>query len=141
MRFDLMVNHFTYELSQCPNEKFVIFEPNFKRNFLHVRDACRAFSFMVGRHDLTGPFNLGLPTANMTKWELAEKVCDVLGLSKNVLSVGAGVDPDRRNYIVSNNKILRTGFEFRHSLEEGIKEVAQLCEFYYEEEIETMRNR
>ena len=34
-----------------------------------------------------------------------------------------GSDPDKRNYIVSNEKLRRAGFEARRSLDSGIKEL------------------
>lgn len=155
MRFDLMVNDFTQKLSRLrwqpcatPTPRLEIFEPHFKRNFVHVRDVSRAFRFLMGRQWLTGPFNLGLPTANLTKWELATRVCDVIGLSHQAVSVGVGIDPDRRNYLVSNEKIMKAGFFFEHELEHGINEVSLLCKILHSglsndemaEQLNTMRN-
>jgi len=34
-----------------------------------------------------------------------------------------GSDPDKRNYIVSNQRLREAGFEARRSLEEGIREL------------------
>jgi len=144
MRMDLMVNDFTWRLFNIRHRlnlresgktigttkadvQLSIYEPHFKRNFVHVRDVCNAFLFMLGRHHLRGPYNLGLPTANLTKMELAHAICDILGLDRRVVVVGNGEDPDKRNYLVSNEKILSTGFLFKHTLEMGVREVETVC--------------
>ena len=142
MRMDLMVNDFTgriYALKQTGGS-FSIFEPHFKRNFVGVQDVARAFLFMLMNSWHKGAYNLGLPTANLTKMELALRICDVLGVSREVVKVGDGKDPDQRNYLVSNDKILSAGFEFRHDLETGIREVAQVVSLLPAEQVKKMRN-
>jgi nucleoside-diphosphate-sugar epimerase len=151
MRTDLMVNSFTVAL--C-NTKYVydrghqvnlfqIFEPHFKRNFVGVQDVARAFVHMLWRATTGGDggvYNLGLPTANLTKLELAHKVCDTIGLSRELVTVGEGTDPDRRNYLVSNDKILKTGFKFTHTLEDGIREVERVAKMCPPDSLNAMRN-
>ncbi len=146
-RLDLMVNDFTAKLCEirdlrefcCPFHNFEVFEPEFKRNFVHVRDVCRAFIHAI-KHDLKGAYNVGLPTANLTKMELAHRVCDVLDVSREVVKVGTGKDPDKRNYLVSNKKLLSTGFIFHHELDQGIREIEQLTKFFGKAERKKMRN-
>lgn len=149
MRLDLMVNDFTRHLAARKRQAddaqkliipFAIFEPHFKRNFVGVRDVCRAFVHMLTYTGPRGVFNLGLPTANLTKMELAHKVCDAIGLSREAVVVGEGKDPDRRNYLVSNDKVLRAGFKFEQSLEAGIREVARVCDLVTHEQAKSMRN-
>lgn len=154
MRMDLMVNDFTAKLveardtidaiaqTSCTPEnavRFEIFDPQFKRNFVHVNDVVRAFIFAIER-DLTGVYNLGLPTANLTKMQLAEFICEQLGVSRDILKVGNGKDPDQRNYLVSNDKILSTGFCFENDLAKGIQEVVQICKMASRSELKKMRN-
>lgn len=145
MRLDLMVNDFTYRL--CNMKKvgdfhppFVIYEPHYKRNFVGVQDVARAIVHMLTYNGPRGVFNLGLPTANLTKLELAHKVCDTIGLSREVVVTGEGRDPDQRNYLVSNDKVLRAGFKFEHSLEAGIREVARVFDLVTAEQAKGMRN-
>lgn len=138
MRFDLMVNDFVCQLSR--HRPFSIFEPHFKRNFVHIRDVARAFFFMLSHDYLHGPFNLGLPDANLTKWELATTICDTLNIDKDRLRVGDGRDPDQRNYLISNERITLNGFVFRHGLVQGIREVATLCQHIGNNDITSMRN-
>lgn len=122
MRIDLLVNDFTY---RAVKDRFVIvFEGHFKRNYIHIRDVARAFIHGIDNFDTmkNEPYNVGLSDANLSKLELCakikEQVTDFIYLEAPV-----GEDPDKRDYIVSNEKIERTGFKPRHSLEMGIKEL------------------
>lgn len=127
MRFDLLVNDFTYRAwrDRC----LVLYEQTFKRNFVHIEDVAQAFCFAIEHFDrLAGePYNVGLDSANISKEELAMRIKQfVPGLYIHAAAVGA--DPDKRNYIVSNEKLRRKGFEARRSLEEGIQQLLKCCE-------------
>lgn len=152
MRMDLMVNDFTRRLTYMKlrgfrklqpggfnGKQFEVFDPHYKRNFVHVMDVARAFIYAI-ENDLDGVYNLGLPTANLTKLELAHTVCDQIGLSREAVIVGNGIDPDKRNYIVSNDKILSTGFRFENDLARGIAEVNTLCVCINESRTREMSN-
>ena len=122
MRLDLLVNDFTYRA--LIDRTVVLFEANFKRNYLHVRDA--AFSFLHTIDNYTKmvgePFNVGLSDANLSKKELCESIKKEIPEFQYVISE-IGKDPDQRNYIVSNAKIEKTGFETKVSLSDGIREL------------------
>jgi nucleoside-diphosphate-sugar epimerase len=67
-------------------------------------------------------YNVGLDAANLSKEELALEVKKyVPELYIDFARIGA--DPDRRNYIVSNEKIRRAGFAAKRMLGEGIQEL------------------
>jgi nucleoside-diphosphate-sugar epimerase len=122
MRLDLLVNDFTY---RAVVDRFVVlFEPHFKRNYLHVRDAARSFLHALVNYDrMKGqPYNVGLSDANLSKWELCEAIRRHV---PEFYFTGAevGEDPDKRNYIVSNRKVEATGFKPGISLDEGIQEL------------------
>jgi nucleoside-diphosphate-sugar epimerase len=122
MRLDLLVNDFTY---RALKDRFlVVFEGHFRRNYVHVRDVAAAFIHAMERFDrMRGEaFNVGLPDANLTKLELCEKIKEQVP-DFLYLEAPVGEDPDKRDYIVSNAKIERTGFAPRHSLEAGIAEI------------------
>jgi nucleoside-diphosphate-sugar epimerase len=138
MRMDLMVNDFTAKLYR--DRKIEVFDPDFKRNFVHVRDVVSAIQFMITRYYQTGIFNLGLPSANLTKMELALTIADFLKVPYCNVTIGTGSDPDRRNYLVSNKKILSSGFKFSHSLEDGIREVSLVCQTHSSSQLAEMRN-
>jgi nucleoside-diphosphate-sugar epimerase len=122
MRLDLLVNHFVYVAYK--DRYLVIFEKDFKRNFVHVRDvadamihALKNFEGMTGR-----PYNLGLDSANYSKEQLARKIQDyVPGFYIHFAPIGQ--DPDKRNYFVSNERLRQAGFEARRSLDQGIREL------------------
>lgn len=122
MRLDLLVNHFVY--AAVTDRYLVIFEKDFKRNFIHVRDVADAFVHclanggkMAGR-----AYNAGLDAANVSKEELALLVQEqVPGF--HVVFSEIGSDPDKRNYIVSNQRLREAGFEARRSLADGIAEL------------------
>lgn len=138
MRYDLMVNDFTHKL--CTEQAIEIFEPEFRRNFVHVRDVARLFVRMLCDHRLRGVFNVGLPQANLSKFELADKIASILNLPSSCVTIGQGQDTDKRNYLVSNAKLIRTGFRFSYSLEDGVIGVANLTSLLTPLQIARMRN-
>jgi nucleoside-diphosphate-sugar epimerase len=122
MRIDLLVNHFVYEA--VTRGYLVIFEKHFKRNYVHIRDVADCFVHCIQNGDgmLNRPFNLGLDSANLSKQELADKIQEYVP-KFYVHYSEVGSDPDKRNYIVSNQRLREAGFEARRSLDEGIREL------------------
>ena len=133
-RFDLMVNDFVAKAHF--NGGIEVFEPKFRRNFVHVRDVVRACIWSIDP-SMQGVYNVGLDSANCTKYELAMKVC---GLTAGHVTIGKGTDPDKRDYNVSSEKLLKTGFHFQYTLEYGIREVAKLCTLVSHDFIKSARN-
>ena len=122
MRTDLLVNDFTY---RAVYDKYVVlFESHFKRNYIHVRDVARAFLHVMNNHDkMAGQiYNVGLSEANLSKKELCEKVKQQV-TDFVYIEAAVGKDPDQRNYIVSNAKIEKTGFQPMYSIDHGINEL------------------
>lgn len=124
MRTDLLVNDLVKEAVQ--KKYIMVFEPHFKRNFIHIRDVVRAFihcmdNFGTMKHQV---YNVGLSDANLSKWELCQMI------KKHIPDLeffeGSGEDPDKRNYIVSNEKIEKTGFSPKFSLDDGIVELIKI---------------
>jgi nucleoside-diphosphate-sugar epimerase len=122
MRLDLLVNDFAYRA--CVDRCLVLFEGRFRRNFLHVRDAARAFLHGIDHFEtMKGrPYNVGLSDANLSKIELCQRIQQHLP-SFVYLESPVGADPDRRDYIVSNERIEKTGFRPAFSLDDGIREL------------------
>lgn len=121
-RLDLLVNHFTY--AAFFDGYLVIFEKEFKRNYVHIRDVADCFihcirnqARMIGK-----PFNVGLDDANLSKEELAMKIKE--HIPKFYLHFSeVGSDPDKRNYIVSNKRLADVGFVAQRTLDDGIREL------------------
>lgn len=122
MRLDLLVNHFVY--AAVTDGYIVIFEKDFKRNFIHIRDVADCFVYSIEHADrMVGrSYNVGLDGANLSKEELALKIKGyVPDFYIHFSEIGS--DPDKRNYIVSNQRLREAGFEAKRSLEEGIEEL------------------
>lgn len=122
MRLDLLVNDFTY---RAVNDRFlVIFEPHFKRNYVHVRDVAKAFIHCLDNFDSmkNEPYNVGLSEANLSKWELCEEIKNQVP-DFYFTEAKIGEDPDKRDYIVSNEKIEATGWRADYSLKASIAEL------------------
>ncbi len=121
-RLDLLVNDFVYRAVH--DRAVVLFEADFKRNYIHVRDVTNAFLHGLNNFDAmkNEPYNVGLSDANLSKRELCEKIHAHLP-SFVFLEAPIGEDPDKRDYIVSNEKIEATGFKPAFSLDDGIREL------------------
>jgi nucleoside-diphosphate-sugar epimerase len=125
MRSDLLVNNF---VQRAVNENYIdVFEPNFRRNFIHIKDVVQAIVFSIKNFNKlkSNVYNLGLSSANVTKIDLAKKI------KKQIKSLRIKVilnksDPDKRDYFVSNAKIEKKGFKAKISLDQGIKELIQV---------------
>ncbi len=122
MRLDLLVNDFTFRA--CQDRCIVLFEEHFKRNYIHVRDVASAFYFGITHFDqMQGhAFNVGLSNANLSKRELCEKIKEFVP-HLYIHSAGIGEDPDKRDYLVSNEKLEALGWKPEVSLGEGIREM------------------
>jgi nucleoside-diphosphate-sugar epimerase len=122
MRVDLLVNDFVHRAVM--DRAVVIFEGHFKRNYIHIRDVARVFSFALENFSrMKGkPYNVGLEDANLSKLELCAVIKQhIPGFT--YLEAPIGEDPDKRDYIVSNQRILSTGWAPEWSLDRGIKEL------------------
>ena len=122
MRMDLLVNDFVYRAVK--DRSLVLFEEHFRRNYIHIRDVAKVFLFGIESYEkMRGePYNVGLSSANLTKRELAEKIKEYVP-ELNIISAEFGEDPDKRDYIVSNEKIESLGWMPDHTLDSGIQEL------------------
>lgn len=126
MRMDLLVNDFTW---RAWNDRFIVlFESNFLRNFIHIRDVAYAIEMAISRSNkMSGQvYNLGNTSANVNKLDLC------LAIKKQVpdfyiTESEINKDPDQRNYIVSNEKLEKLGWIPKFSLDDTIREVLMAC--------------
>ena len=125
MRSDLLVNNFVY--TAIKKKKLTLFEPHFRRNFIHVRDVVNAIIFTIKNFNRlkNNVYNLGLSSANISKIMLAEKIQKQYK-KLSIKIVTNRKDPDKRDYFVSNDKIEKKGFKAKISLEDGISELIQI---------------
>jgi nucleoside-diphosphate-sugar epimerase len=121
---DLLVNDFVYRAVK--DKAVVLFESHFKRNYIHIRDVTRAFLHGLENFEtMKGEaYNVGLSDANLSKLELCQKIQKQVP-QFTFLEAPIGEDPDKRDYIVSNDKVEATGFLPKYSLEDGISELVK----------------
>ncbi|MEE8423462.1 MAG: hypothetical protein V3S49_02890, partial [Thermodesulfobacteriota bacterium] len=104
----------------------VLFEPHFKRNYIHVRDVAKVFIHCLNKFEemKNEPYNVGLSDANLSKMELCQEIKKLVP-DFHIFESEIEEDPDKRDYIVSNEKIERTGFKPAYSLQMGIAELVK----------------
>jgi len=127
MRMDLLVNDFVYRA--VTERSIVLFESHFKRNYIHVKDVAATFLFAIENYDrMRGrAFNLGLSNANLNKLELCEKIKYYIP-ELIIIESPIGKDPDKRDYIVSNERLEKLGWKPEYSLDNGITELKRAYE-------------
>jgi nucleoside-diphosphate-sugar epimerase len=125
MRTDLIVNNWVFKAFS--EGSLVIFEKDFKRNFIHIKDIARCFEHCIKNFEFmkNKSYNVGLDAANISKQQLAEKIKEHFP-KLDITYKNVGSDPDKRNYIVSNKRIMDTGFRCEFDLDYGISELKKL---------------
>ena len=139
MRLDLLVNEFVYK---ALTDKYItIFERTAVRNCIHIRDVADVFNFMIDNKDeYKGEiFNVGLSDANINKQELAELIKKYISDFAITYS-NYYEDPDKRDYIVSNEKIENTGWTPKYNLDDGIKELIMAYQIIINNDTSHFRN-
>ena len=122
MRLDLLVIDFVYRAFK--DRAIVLFEEQFRRNYIHVRDVAQTFLFGITNTEVMQgePFNVGLSTANLTKRQLCQKIKEHVP-DFTIHSSQIGKDPDQRDYLVSNDKLESLGWSPTYTLDMGIREL------------------
>jgi len=125
MRTDLLVNNFVFK--SVHNKKLTIYEPHFRRNYIHINDVVDGIIYSIKNFDKlkSHVYNLGLSSANLTKIMLANKIKKQMK-SLKIKIIKNRKDPDQRDYYVSNKKIERKGFKAKINIDEGISELIKI---------------
>lgn len=123
MRLDLLINDFTYRALK--ERSLILYEKDFKRSFIHVRDMARSFLFAVENFQRMkdGVFNVGSEKMNFSKEDIALKIKQRIPFYLHFAEVGK--DEDQRNYEVSYEKIRSLGLETTIDADQGINELIQ----------------
>ena len=121
LRLDLLINDF---VSKALNDKYiVVYESHFMRTFIHVHDIARSFVFAIQNQDkmVHNVYNVGNKRMNRSKGE----ICDLISSKVDYYLHKADyeADADKRNYVVSYDKIGSQGFDTTVSIEQGIDEL------------------
>jgi len=128
MRTDLLVNNFVFKSLQ--ERKLTLFEPHFRRNYIHVNDVVDGILFSIKNFNKlkSNIYNLGLSSANLTKYMLAKRIKNQLKFLK-INIIHNKKDPDQRDYYVSNKKIEKKGFKAKTSIDAGIRELINVFSY------------
>jgi nucleoside-diphosphate-sugar epimerase len=137
-RMDLLVNNLTYVAKT--EGHLTVFDGHFRRNYIHVDDIVEAFIFSIknlGR--ICGDvYNLGNDNLNTTKQNLVDKVCEITGATSSVDATRS--DPDKRDYLVSSEKLYNLGYQPYRSLEYGIRQMLNFYDLLSESDREKCKN-
>lgn len=134
MRFDLMFNDF---VKQAIFDGYIsVFEPHFKRNFIHIKDIVRAFTYALNP-SLQGIYNVGNDKLNCTKQDVVEFINIHIPFK---WSFKQAQDPDQRNYTVSSQKLYSTGFECKYNFLDGLNDIQKFCQYTKEKHLNRMNN-
>lgn len=102
MRLDLLVNTLAWEAYF--NKEVRVFDGDARRNYIHVADVAKVMiDGLTNAQMQQQRYNLGNDSINMTKMQLAQAVAQAYGAQ---VVKGAGSDPDKRDYLVSSQKLL-----------------------------------
>ena len=128
MRTDLLVNNFVFKAMR--DKKLTIYEPNFRRNFIHIDDVVNGILYSIKNFNRlrSNVYNLGLSSANITKHMLAQRIKKKLKFVK-IKIIKNKRDPDQRDYYVSNRKIEKKGYKATISIEKGIDELINVFSY------------
>ena len=120
-RTDLLVNNFV--LKALKERVLVLYECEYMRNYVHIWDICRVFNFVIDNWNTckNETFNVGNDSINMNKLQLAQKINEHIPVE--IIKAEFTQDPDKRNYIVSSEKIYSRGFECKYDLDDGIRQL------------------
>tara|TARA_Y100000592_G_scaffold76183_1_gene119162 strand:- start:1034 stop:2023 length:990 start_codon:yes stop_codon:yes gene_type:complete len=139
MRTDLLVNEFVYKA--LTDRYLTVFESKNVRNYIHIKDVLKTFIFMIERYDefVGEPFNVGLSDANFSKEQVVELIKKYIP-DFAVTYSEYYKDPDKRNYLVSNEKIESTGWKPIYTLDDGIKELIKGYKIVINNDVSHFRN-
>jgi nucleoside-diphosphate-sugar epimerase len=126
LRLDLLVNDLTY---QAVKQKYlVVYEAHFMRTFIHVHDIARSFLFAIDNMTaMKGQvYNMGNERMNASKKDICDMIAQKTGAY--VHYAGVGEDADKRNYMVSYEKVRKVGYDTTITIEQGIDELIRTFE-------------
>ena len=123
-RTDLLVNNFV--LKAIKERVLVLYECEFMRNYVHIWDICRVYMWMINNFSVlkNETYNVGNDSINMNKLQLAQKIAQHTPVE--IIKAEFTQDPDKRDYIVSSQKLFDTGFECKYDLDDGIRQLMQM---------------
>ena len=137
-RTDLLINNLTKVAKEERN--ITVFDGHFRRNYIHIKDIVAAFEFAIhnGAKMFGNAYNLGNDSINMTKLELVKNICSIMDAQYS--EDDSRTDPDKRDYIVSSQKLYDLGFKCTHGLEHGVLEMDSFYDLLTEIDLDRCKN-
>lgn len=123
LRLDLLVNDFACKAIR--DKYIVVYESHFMRTFIHVYDIARSFVHAINNEGtMKGEvYNVGSDRMNCSKKQICDLIKDKVDYYLHLADFGE--DADKRNYVVSYEKIKKANFDTTISLEEGVDELVK----------------
>tara|TARA_Y100001973_G_C5195882_1_gene334214 strand:+ start:1751 stop:2698 length:948 start_codon:yes stop_codon:yes gene_type:complete len=121
LRLDLLINDFT---NKCLRDGYlVVYEKHFMRTFIHVSDMANAFMLAINNLDkmVDNVYNIGDDSMNYSKEDICNMVAEKTGAFIHFEEIGS--DADKRNYVVSYDKVRALGFRTEVTIQDGIDEI------------------
>ena len=121
LRLDLLINDFT---NKCLRDGYlVVYEKHFMRTFIHVSDMANAFMLAINNLDrmVNNVYNIGDDSMNYSKEEICNMVAEKTDAFIHFEEIGS--DADKRNYVVSYDKVKALGFRTEVTIQDGIDEI------------------
>ncbi|HEY4501188.1 MAG TPA: NAD(P)-dependent oxidoreductase [Candidatus Paceibacterota bacterium] len=122
LRLDLLPNYFVF--NALKDKHLVIYDRDFKRTFVHVKDIARSYLFGLKHFAAmkNKVYNVGSEKINKTKGEIADLMREKIDFE--IYCANENIpDPDQRDYEVSYQKIRDIGFKTKISFERGVDEM------------------
>ncbi len=121
MRMDLLPNDFAYKAVK--DKTIIVYERQFMRTFIHVRDMAKAFLFAIENYPKMASeiYNVGDESMNYSKEDVANILRKKVDYYLHFADVGH--DLDQRDYKVSYEKIRDLGFQCDVTMEKGLDEL------------------
>lgn len=124
LRLDLLVNDLSY--SAHIQKYIAVYESHFMRTFIHVRDIAQVFMFAIGNSEnMSGEvYNVGSNSMNYSKGDVCKMIQERTDCYVHYADFDG--DADKRDYIVSYDKINKLGYDTTIGVEEGIDELLRV---------------
>lgn len=116
MRLDVSVNMLT--MQALLNGRITVFGGDQTRPNIHIDDITDLYIFLLDRPDVTGVYNAGFE--NISILDIANRV--VKHVPAEIIVTESN---DPRSYRVNSDKLLKTGFKPKKTVEDAIEEIIQ----------------